>query len=272
MVQKAIRIGNRLGINLTEGVLVETTGNCLLESVKGNIEDREIFEKKIDETITQLRLKSATEGERVIGASPYRIEDYSDEDWSSNWDLLKECGVWNVDYFGDLMIIALAHYIGKNILLINTDPGSAPITVVLGDRFGNPLNSEYPVILAYNGTHYESLIPLTDHDEKRSRIIIQKYIKDEDLFDDNNNEASSTNTIQSRQILIQRSEPTINNTDVDAILNANNDERSGVDRWSRYHPNNSNSKNAINGSGHYSSKITWSGDSNSISIPIQIVK
>jgi len=149
------------------------------------------------------------------------------------------------------MIIALAHYIGKNILLINTDPGSAPITVVLGDRFGNPLNSEYPVILAYNGTHYESLIPLTDHDEKRSRIIIQKYIKDEDLFDNNNNETSSKNTIKSQQILIQRSEPTINSTDVDAILNlnANNDERSGVDRWSRYHPNNSNSKNAINGSG-----------------------
>jgi len=35
MVQKAIRIGNRLGINLTEGVLVEASGNCLLESVKG---------------------------------------------------------------------------------------------------------------------------------------------------------------------------------------------------------------------------------------------
>ena len=56
---------------------------------KGNIEDREIFENKIEETITQLRLKSASEGEWVIGASPYRIEDYSDEDWSSNWDLLK---------------------------------------------------------------------------------------------------------------------------------------------------------------------------------------
>ena len=40
--------------------------------------------------------------------------------------------MWNVDYFGDLMIIALAHYIGKNILLINTDPGSPPVTVVLG--------------------------------------------------------------------------------------------------------------------------------------------
>ena len=30
---------------------------------KGNIEDREIFENKIEETITQLRLKSASEGE-----------------------------------------------------------------------------------------------------------------------------------------------------------------------------------------------------------------
>ena len=120
---------------------------------------------------------------------------------------------------------------------------------ILGDRFGNPLNSEYPVILAYNGTHYESLIPLTDHDERMSRIIIQKYIKDEDLFDDNNNEASSVNTIQSKQILIQRSEPIINHKEDDAILNEKNDARIGVDRWSRYHPTNTNSKNAINSSG-----------------------
>ena len=90
---------------------------------------------------------------------------------------------------------------------------------ILGDRFGNPLNSEYPVILAYNGTHYESLIPLTDHDERMSRIIIQKYTKDEDLFDDNNNEASSVNTIQSKQILIQRSEPISKHKEDDAILN-----------------------------------------------------
>ena len=183
---------------------------------------------------------------------------------------------------------------------------------ILGDRFGNPLNSEYPVILAYNGTHYESLIPLTDHDERMSRIIIQKYIKDEDLFDDNNNEASSVNTIQSKQILIQRSEPIIKHKEDDAILNEKNDARIGVDRWSRYHPTNTNSKNAINSSGkeskyrgkgitsqrrpknfflflvmsqkswspifkllglgHYSSNITWAGESNSISIPIQIVK
>ena len=47
MVQKAIRIGNRLGINLTEGVLVEASGNCLLESVKGGSDGQVMFFKAV---------------------------------------------------------------------------------------------------------------------------------------------------------------------------------------------------------------------------------
>ena len=62
----------RMGIGLTEGQPVEALGNCLLESVKGNIEDRDIFQEKIEESIDDLREKIVKEGERVIGASPYR--------------------------------------------------------------------------------------------------------------------------------------------------------------------------------------------------------
>ena len=36
-----------------------------------------------------------------------RIEDYSDEDWALGWDQLRISGIWDVEYFGDLMIIAL---------------------------------------------------------------------------------------------------------------------------------------------------------------------
>ena len=38
----------------------------------GNIEDRDIFEEKIEESIDDLRERVVKEGERVIGASPYR--------------------------------------------------------------------------------------------------------------------------------------------------------------------------------------------------------
>ena len=68
----AIKTAARMGMGLTEGEPVEALGNCLIESVKGNIEDRDIFEEKIEDSINELREKVVKEGERVIGASPYR--------------------------------------------------------------------------------------------------------------------------------------------------------------------------------------------------------
>ena len=274
MVRAAIRTGARMGISLTQGDMVEATGNCLLESVKGNVEDRDIFERKIEETITSLRESCADEGEKVIGASPYRIEDYSEEDWARGWHQLKHSGVWDVEYFGDLMIIALAHYIRKNILLINTDPASAPVTVVLGDRFGRPLDSEHPVILAYSGTHYEGLLPVTDRDEAMARRIIQKYIKGEDLF--SGSEEQSPDLIRSRRIFIEKCEPTIDAWDssqqpqvaaasppspsCDVEAGEHGDQ--GLESWRRHHPANT---------GTFPTQWASSGNLDTISIPIKIV-
>ena len=62
----AIKTAARMGIGLTEGEPVEALGNCLLESVKGNIEDRDIFQEKVEESIDELRENVEKEGERVI--------------------------------------------------------------------------------------------------------------------------------------------------------------------------------------------------------------
>ena len=72
MVTSAIKTAARMGMGLTEGEPVEALGNCLIESVKGNIEDRDIFNEKIKESIDELREKVVKDGEKVIGASPYR--------------------------------------------------------------------------------------------------------------------------------------------------------------------------------------------------------
>jgi len=188
MTEAAIQIGAKMGVQLEGGTPVKASGNCLIESVKGNIDERDIFDEKLSESSLELRLKSALEGERVIGESPYRIEDYDEADWADGWNLLKNEGIWDVEYFGDLMIIALAHYIHKNILLINTDPNSPNITVILGDQFGAKLDSDAPVILAYSGTHYESLLPCTEDDEDKIKTIIRKYVTGED----NTNDKSAT--------------------------------------------------------------------------------
>jgi len=191
MTQAAIQIGAKMGVQLVGGTPVKASGNCLIESVKGNIEERDIFDIKLAESSLELRLKSAVEGERVIGESPYRIEDYNEDEWAQGWNLLKNEGIWDVEYFGDLMIIALAHYIHKNILLINTDPDSPNITVILGDQFGEKLDSDAPVILAYSGTHYESLIPSTREDEKKIKTIIRKYVTGEDPCNKNTNDENT---------------------------------------------------------------------------------
>ena len=264
MIQAAIRTARRLGLSLQEGTMVEATGNCLLEAVRGNIEDREVFSQKIEESVSELRRKAAEEGEKVIGSSPYRIEDFSEEEWAEGWDRLRYEGVWDIDYFGDLMIIAVAHFINKNILIINTQHGSPPVTVILGDSLGAPLDSEYPVLLAYSGNHYESLIPVRDKDEARARKIILKYIKGEDLFlepSDYDSYQPSTYiesrnieikreqspVIQSRNIEIQvtRSEGEIDNWDQTHGQGSSEASGGGLETWSQFHPLN-NTTDSIN--------------------------
>jgi len=255
MLRSAIRTANNLGLTLQEGAKVEATGNCLLEAVRGNVEDRDVFSKKIEETVSELRRNAAEEGETVIGASPYRIADFSEEEWAEGWDRLRSDRIWDVDYFGDLMIIALAHYIRKNILIINTEQGSAPVTVILGDSLGAPLDSEYPVLVAYSGSHYESLIPVLDRDEAMARKIILKYIRGEDLFLNPSEYNSNKSFIESRNIEIKRedspviqtrkieieiskSEPEGDYWDSDqAYSSLNSSLRSnGVETWSQFHP------------------------------------
>ena len=197
MTEAAIQIGAKMGVQLEGGTPVKASGNCLIESVKGNIDERDIFNVKLPESSLELRLKSALEGEKVIGESPYRIEDYDEADWAHGWNLLKNEGIWDVEYFGDLMIIALAHYIRKNILLINTDPNSPNITVILGDQFGEKLDSDAPVILAYSGTHYESLLPCTQEDEEKIKTIISKYVTGEDNTIDKTSNKAKSNFIES---------------------------------------------------------------------------
>jgi len=201
MTNAAIKIGAQMGIDLRGGTPVKASGNCLIESIKGNVDEREIFDVKLNETSIELRINSALEGEKVIGESPYRIEDYDEAQWAQGWNQLKNEGIWDVEYFGDLMIIALAHYIHKNILLINTDPDSPKVTVIFGDQFGAKLDRDFPVILAYSGDHYESLLPNTMEDEENTKLLISKYVKGEDLcLQKLDNETNDDNIINKRKM------------------------------------------------------------------------
>jgi len=301
MTHVAIKIGAKMGIDLQGGTPVKASGNCLIESIKGNVDEREIFDRKLTESSIELRINSALEGERVLGDSPYRIEDYDEDKWAHGWNQLKNEGIWDVEYFGDLMIIALAHYIHKNILLINTDPDSPKVTVIFGDQFGGSLDCDFPVILAYSGDHYESLLPSTMEDEERTKLLIAKYVKGEDLcLEKLDNEVNDDNIINTREGNVIESVKTVPQFRIDnwehhrdrnktASLSANfqqlvlgttenalhpvmgnfdktnKDEEVkdslGIDNWKHCHP-------AIKS--NFSSTTAWGDSRRSISIPIRI--
>merc|ERR1711970_288927 len=232
--------------------------------VKGNIEERDIFDEKLSESSLELRLKSALEGERVIGESPYRIEDYDEADWADGWNLLKNEGIWDVEYFGDLMIIALAHYIHKNILLINSDPNSPNITVILGDQFGSKLDSDAPVILAYSGTHYESLLPCTEEDKVKSSLIeVVKespniHIDNWEHHNDDNNTITLTNNIEQLTLRPKQPESQHQRSPVPG------DNITGIDNWKHCYPG--------RGTHFATTSQSWGEEREATPIPIMRVK
>ena len=53
----------------------------------------------------------------------------------------------------------------KDLLIFNTSPeASDPIYVISASQFGGQIDSDVPVVLAYNQFHYESLHPYSIED------------------------------------------------------------------------------------------------------------
>ena len=87
---------------------------------------------------------------------------------------------------GDIYIIAAARAIKKDIMIFNTNKNFAlaPITLICAKEYsGGELGDTNPILMAYNGTHYESLETITPRDDNRAKEIVQliksnKYVLD----------------------------------------------------------------------------------------------
>ena len=99
---------------------------------------------------------------------------YTKEEKEENWNRLKQSGVYEIDFFGDLVLHAIARGCNKNILIFNTNIKAAdPIYVVEATHFGGFTDTDIPVILAYNQVHYESLHPFTEHDIEETKMLVR---------------------------------------------------------------------------------------------------
>ena len=84
--------------------------------------------------------------------------------------------VYEIPVFGDYVLYAIAKGCKKNILVFNTSVhASDPIYVIRGTEYGGSIDSDIPVVIAYNQAHYESLHPKSLEDIEKTKHLVNVY-------------------------------------------------------------------------------------------------
>ena len=101
----------------------------------------------------------------------------TEEEIRIGFEELKNTGVYERDVFGDLMLPGIANGVHKKILIFNTNLESPhdPISVIDPLNFGGYIDSNTPVILAYDLSHFESLHPCNEADVQKSIELVECY-------------------------------------------------------------------------------------------------
>ena len=155
---------------------------------------------------------------------PAELEKYIKQQWEK---LRQDCA-YEIDYFGDLLIQAISRGAKKMILIVNTDINSTndPVVVVSPETFGGERDSDLPVIVAYNGHHYESLEPCDADSNAATKVLCEKYKNGEYPFKraDIETFVIPYNTTEKKQ----RSRGTPSNHAAAALIRAQGSARSSV--------------------------------------------
>ena len=177
IMTRAIESAKKHGINLVPGILNKADGNCAFDAALNNINHRNCFTEKLLLSSIVYRQIWVTELEMESSNYPALGAGYTKEEKEENWNQLKQSGVYEVDFFGDMVIHAIARGCNKNILIFNTNIEAAdPIYVIQANHFGGFSDTDIPIVIAYNQVHYESLHPLTDQDTEQTKMLMHSYI------------------------------------------------------------------------------------------------
>ena len=176
IISRAISSGQKHGINLIAGTPNGGAGNCAIESVLLNINDRVCFTECFPFTHEYYRRLWVTDFKNRHVDNP-NWNYFTAKEWDEGWSKMMEPGVYEQDYFGDMMLYAIACGSRKVILLFNTHLESLhdPISVCDPKIFGIRPSSSVPVVLAYDMVHYESLHPVTPMDIDKTKELVSKY-------------------------------------------------------------------------------------------------
>ena len=162
----AVRLATRLGFCITAGTPNPAVGNCLIESAVFNINDRpELSELgAIEDTIQECRDLWVTQFKTKIPIFRPELDAFTDEQWAE----IRRDGVWNTP-LGDLMPFCISFATKKRILILNCSSVlRVPLSIVEPEEFGQDHDCDIPILLAYNGNHYESVHPASDEDIQKT--------------------------------------------------------------------------------------------------------
>ena len=178
MIQRAISSAKKHNIDVQHGRKNEASGNCAIESVLYNIEDRPCFDDRIPFSVDYYRRIWMTDFKnRTIDDPTWNI--YSKQQWEEGWNELMQSGVYERGLFGDLMMFAIACGVRKVLLIFNTNLNTPhdPIYVCDPRKFDVQPDTDVPVVLAYDMAHYESLHPVTPSDRDKTSVLVNQYLE-----------------------------------------------------------------------------------------------
>jgi hypothetical protein len=175
MISRAFTSGNNHGIQLVPGSPNAGRGDCAFEAVVQNNNDRSCFHEKYPMTMNQYRRIWVTDMANRTIDSPWNT--LSQQQWLEGWNQMLIPGTYERGIFGDLMLPGIACGVRKKLLIFNTSTDSPhdPIYVVNPSQFNVQADTEIPIVLAYNLSHYESLHPLKGTDIEATVNLVRDY-------------------------------------------------------------------------------------------------
>ena len=178
----AIASAQKHNINLEPGRENQGHGNCSYEAVIINLNDRNCFKEKFHMSLQHYRLIWNTDlMNKILDEKIPWNPGLTRNEIIQGFNELMQSGIYERDFFGDLMMAGIACGVRKVILIFHTNEdikrtGHDPVSVIDPRGYGGQIDSEIPVVVAYNLVHYESLNPIGDNDIRQTIKLVESYI------------------------------------------------------------------------------------------------
>ena len=182
MFEGAVESAKKHNINVKPGTKNPGRGNCSYESVILNINERNCFRNKFNMSLGHYRVVWNTDMmNKILDKRVPWNPGLTREEIVEGFQELMISGVYERDFFGDMIMAGIACGVKKIILIFHTNEdisktGHDPISVIDPRDYAGDIDSEIPVVVAYNLVHYESLLPLCDNDIEEIKKLVRLYM------------------------------------------------------------------------------------------------